>query len=291
MEDLLFRKAMKSKIEWVLFGTGPEMVDSFQKGNLEIGYMGIPPAIVGIDKGVPIKCVAGGHIEGTVMISNQQYKTLDNLNEDQNAVLNQFKGEHVGVTSKGSIHEVILSQYLKQYHLQDDINIHHYAQAEFIALDIKNGKLVAGVGTPALAVFTSTLVNSQIIIPPDKFYPYNPSYGIFFREDVIEDFPEKVEQFLYYHKMASTLLRNHPVEAAAIISKNLAFADANYVKHVIRISPKYCIALSDKFIETSLEFTEKLYDLGYISDKKKVQDIFNLEFIHKVHPEPDHYNI
>ena len=282
---------MKSKIEWVLFGTGPEMVESFEKGELEIGYMGIPPAIVGIDKGVPIKCVAGGHIEGTVMISNQQYKTMDNLNEDQNAVLSQFKGEHVGVTSKGSIHEVILSQYLKQCHLQDDINVHHYAQAEFIALDIKNGNLVAGVGTPALAVFTSTLVNSQIVIPADKFYPYNPSYGIFFREDVIEDFPEKVEKFLYYHKIASTLLRNHPEEAAGIISKNLAFADENYVKNVIKISPKYCIALSDKFIKTSLEFTEKLYDLGYISDMKKVNDIFNLEFVHKIHPEPDHYSI
>ena len=282
---------MKSKIEWVLFGTGPEMVESFEKGELEIGYMGIPPAIVGIDKGVPIKCVAGGHIEGTVMISNQQYKTMDNLNEDQNAVLSQFKGEHVGVTSKGSIHEVILSQYLKQYHLQDDINVHHYAQAEFIALDIKSGKLVAAVGTPALAVFTSTLVNSQIVIPADKFYPYNPSYGIFFREDVIEDFPEKVEKFLYYHKIASTLLRNHPEEAAGIISKNLAFADENYVKNVIKISPKYCIALSDKFIKTSLEFTEKLYDLGYISDMKKVNDIFNLEFVHKIHPEPDHYSI
>ena len=291
MEDLHFSKSMKSKIEWVLFGTGPEMVDSFQKGKLEIGYMGIPPAIVGIDKGVPIKCVAGGHIEGTVMISNQQYKKIDELNGDRNAVLSQFKGEHVGVTSKGSIHEVILSQYLNRYHLQDDINVHHYAQAEFIALDIKSGKLVAGVGTPALAVFTSTLVNSQIIIPADKFYPYNPSYGIFFREDVIEDFPEKVEQFLNYHKIASNLLRNHPEEAAEIISKNLAFADENYVKNVIKISPKYCIALPDKFIKTSLDFTEKLYDLGYISDMKKVNDIFNLEFVHKIHPEPDHYNI
>ena len=291
MEDQQFRKSMKSKIEWVLFGTGPEMVDSFQKGELECGYMGVPPAIVGIDNGVPIKCVAGGHIEGTVMISNQQHKTIDNLNKDHNAVLSQFKGKHVGVTSKGSIHEVILSHYLKQYHLQDDINVHYYTQAEFIALDIKNGKLVAGVGTPALAVFTSTIVNSQIIIPAARFYPYNPSYGIFFREDVIEDFPEKVEKFLYYHKIASTLLRNHPEEAAGIISKNLAFADENYVKNVIKISPKYCIALSDKFIETSLEFTEKLYDLGYISEKKKVKEIFNLDFIYKVHPEPDHYHI
>jgi len=291
MEDSQFRKSMKSKIEWILFGTGPEMVDSFREGNLEIGYMGIPPAVVGIDNGVPIKCVAGGHIEGTVMISNKHYKAIENLGEDQHAVLNQFTGENVGVTSKGSIHEVILSQYLKQYHLENVINVYHYSQAEFIALDMKNGKLVAGVGTPALAVFTSTLADSHIIIPPNKFYPYNPSYGIFFREDIIENFPEKIENFLMYHKKASNLLRDQPKVAAKIISKNLAFVDEKYVKDVLEISPKYCIALSDKFKKTSMEFTQKLYDLGYISEKKKVGDIFISEFIQKVHPEPDHYNI
>jgi NitT/TauT family transport system substrate-binding protein len=291
MEDSNFRKSMKSKIEWILFGTGPEMVNSFRDGNLEIGYMGIPPAIVGIDKGAPIKCVAGGHIEGTVMISNNQYKSIEKLENDQNAVLTQFVGENVGVTSKGSIHEVILSQYLKQYKLEDDVNVYHYSQAEFIALDMKNGKLVAGVGTPALAVFTSMLTDSHIIIPPSKFYPYNPSYGIFFREDIIEDFPEKVKIFLKFHKKASNLLRENPKEAAKIICKHLAFVDDTYVKNVLEISPKYCIALSDNFINTSIEFTQKLYELGYISEKKNVDDIFVAEFIQEVHPEPDHYRI
>ena len=53
---------------WTLFGTGPLMIEAFKEEKLEIGYIGLPPATIGIDQGVPIICVAGGHVEGTIMV-------------------------------------------------------------------------------------------------------------------------------------------------------------------------------------------------------------------------------
>ena len=53
------RSDFNREIRWKLFGTGPAMVKAFQNKELDIGYMGLPPAIIGIEKGAPIKCVAG----------------------------------------------------------------------------------------------------------------------------------------------------------------------------------------------------------------------------------------
>ena len=60
-------KELKLFPEWVLFPTGPAMVEAFAAGSIDLGYIGLPPAMIGIDKGVPLVCIAGGHVEGTVM--------------------------------------------------------------------------------------------------------------------------------------------------------------------------------------------------------------------------------
>jgi NitT/TauT family transport system substrate-binding protein len=251
--------------------------------------MGLPPAIIGIDKEVPIKCVAGGHIEGTIMIASKNYKSLAQLNNNISDAFSQFKGLVIGVPSKGSIHDVILNSYLKKFNLIDDIEVKHYKQAEFIATDMEKGLLEGGVGTPALAVFASTIFDSHLIIPPECLWEYNPSYGIFFNEDIIEQEPEIVLKFLNRNKAASLMLRESPNKAAKIISTTFEILTENYVSAVLRISPKYCITLPEGYVKSTMEFVWTLKDLGYIKKDLKINDIFDFKFIQKVHPEPEHY--
>jgi NitT/TauT family transport system substrate-binding protein len=289
MQNKDFERDLKKEIVWKLFGTGPEMVLAFKNEELDIGYMGLPPAIVGIDKGAPIKCVSGGHIEGTIMVGKKKYQTILQLNNKIYDVLNQFKGKSIGVTSKGSIHEVILSHYLKKYDLLNDIDVKHYGQAEFIALDMKNSIIEAGVGTPALAVFSSTLLESHLIIRAEDLWENNPSYGIFFHTKIIKSEPELIIKFLDHHRRASFTLRDSQSLAAEKIAKTFGIIDKNYAESVLKISPKYCIALSEGFIKATMEFVETLYKLGYIKRELKTDDIFNFNFVRDVHPESPHY--
>ena len=282
---------LKIDINWILFGTGPAMIEAFKNKKLDIGYMGLPPAIIGIDKGVPIKCVAGGHVEGTIMIAKKEYKEMNQLDNNMAEVLSQFKGKLIGVTSKGSIHEVILSHFLKKYDLSNDVEVKNYGQAEFIALNMKKGILDAGVGTPALAVFASTILDSHIIIEPKHLWASNPSYGIFFHENLIENYPDIIIEFLNHHKKASYLLRNSQSLAAEKISKTFEIIDKNYAESVIKISPKYCISLSENYINATMEFVKTLKNLNYIKKELTFENIFEPKFIRKVHPEQDHYSI
>ena len=291
MENKEFKKKFNRDLNWILFGTGPEMVQAFKNKQLEIGYLGLPPAIIGIDNGVRIKCVAGGHVEGTLMIAKKEYKNIKVLRNDIYEVLSQFEGKSIGVTSKGSIHDVILNYYLKENDLLDKVEVKNYDQAEFIAMDLKNGYIEGGVGTPALAVFASSIFNSHIIIPPEYLWRNNPSYGIFFHENLIEKSPELVILILKYHKKASVLLRKNPSKAAKIISRNFKILNSEYVNSILEISPKYCIALSDGYIKSTMEFVNSLFNLGYIKKVCKIEEIFNFQFVNHLHPEKEHYNL
>ena len=278
------------EVRWKLFGTGPAMVKAFHNKKLDIGYMGLPPAIIGIEKEAPIKCVAGGHVEGTIMVASKKYKTMAYLNNNLSEVFSQFIGQTIGVPSKGSIHDVILNFYLKKYSLLDDVEVKHYKQAEFIATDMQKGILEGGVGTPALAVFTSTIFDSHLIIPPEFLWKDNPSYGIFFHEDIIDKEPEIVLKFLNYNKDASLMLRESPTKAAEIISTTFEILTENYVTAVLEISPKYCIALSEGYVKSTMEFVRTLKDLGYMKKELRINDIFDFKFIQEVHPESEHYS-
>ncbi|MFX1571489.1 MAG: ABC transporter substrate-binding protein [Promethearchaeota archaeon] len=280
---------LNMEIYWILFGTGPEMVQAFKNEELDIGYMGLPPAIIGIENEVPIQCVAGGHVEGTIMIGKKEYKNIYQLDENMDETFAQFKGKAIGVPSKGSIHDVILNHYLEKYDLANKIMVKNYKQAEFIALDIDKNILEAGVGTPSLAAFASTIFNSQIIIPPSFLWPYNPSYGIFIHKNLVENRSDIVLKFLIHHKRASSLLRNSPSKAAKLISKNINIISKNYVKSVLKISPKYCISLSEDYVNSTINFVKILYSLHYIKRILKIDEIFNFKFINQVHPEPEHY--
>ena len=284
---------LEKEVSWKLYGTGPSMVDAFRKGDLDIGYMGLPPAVIGIDQGVPIKCVAGGHVEGTIMISPTKYKTIEQKSYMISDVLAQFKGKIIGTPSRGSIHDAIINYYLEKYNLQDEVEVRNYKQAEFIAYDMKKGILQGGIGTPSLAIFAQTMFESCLIIPSEYLLPNNPSYGIFIHENIINNNPELVKIFLKHHKKASELLREDKSKSAEIICQTMDVLNHNtqYVRDVLKISPKYCIALSEGYLKSSEGFINTLHRLGYIKEKLKIEEICNFEFLNEVHPEDDHYNI
>jgi len=290
MKEKKFSKNLKREIEWNLFGTGPEIIDNFRKNLLDLAYIGIPPALIGIDQGVKISCIAGGHIEGTLLIAKKKkYKDYLNLDGNIEKALIQFEEQVIGVPRRGSIHDVLINYLVRKFNLEDHIEIKNYNQPELIALDIKNNRISAGVGTPSLAVFASTLFASQIIIPPEKCFSYNPSYGIIVSTKLANQNPTLINRFLRYHKKAAILLRNRPKKAARKISKSNEFLNKKYIQKIISISPKYCIALSEGYVNSTKQFINIMYRQNYISKKLNIGDIFNFKFIQKIHPEKEHY--
>lgn len=272
--------------KWVLFGGGPPLIDALGRGELDIGYAGLPPAMIGIDHGVRIKCVAGGHMDGTTLVAKSSYKSLGELGNIRDAI-GQFVGQVIAAPPKGSIHDVIVRHLLNENGINAEVR--NFAWSDFIPLAMERGEVAAAVGTPALCVTMKNDLGTKIIMPPDKVWPNNPSYGIVAREEFIEEHPEEIETFLALHKRASALIRNEPDKAAEIVSSTIGFVGPGFVKEIYKISPRYCIALAKEFIDTTMEFVGIMKEMGYLSRALRREEIFETMFIEKIHPEEPHY--
>jgi NitT/TauT family transport system substrate-binding protein len=283
-------KRMRTSAEWRLFPTGPEMIKAFSKNELDIGYIGLPPAMIGIDKGLAIKCVAGGHMEGTVFTAKKDYKTMKELGNVK-ATLTQFKGKIIGTPTKGSIHDVIIRRLLDEHDLQNDVAIRNFEWADQILEAMEDGEVDGGVGTPPLAVLASRLSGAKIILPPTVMWPHNPSYGIVATIDMMRSSRAHVlEDFLKLHEEACNLIRMRSKEAAEISARTLGMVKEDFVLEVYAVSPKYCASLSKEYVDSTLAFVPFLQKTGYISRSLKADDVFDTKFIEKIHVEKPHYD-
>lgn len=270
---------------WKLFASGPDIVKAFANEEIDLAYIGLPPAIIGIDKGIPIICVAGGHVEGTVVISRKEYRALDEL-KNINSVLAQFKGKEIGSPPKGSIHDVIINNAIEQEGL--DIKVRNFPWTDFVLEALVDGDIDAAVGTPPLAVAAGKASGAKIIIPPDALWPNNPSYGIVVRKELL-DLPDTIKDFLELHEKACNFIREYPGGAARIVSRLTGIVDEDFVIESYRISPKYCASLSHDFVDSTMAFLPVLHRLKYISRELSENEIFIRAIIDKVHKGPSHY--
>ncbi|HUK92616.1 MAG TPA: ABC transporter substrate-binding protein, partial [Methanomicrobiales archaeon] len=218
---------------WKLFPSGPDLVNAMQAGELDLGYIGLPPVIIGIDRGLPLKCIAGGHIEGTVMIAGKDVLPLAGC-PGMREFLAQFAGRAVGTPPRGSIHDVIVNELFKE-HGVTDIRVKNYSWADFLPDALREGEIAAAAGTPALAVAARRYSAARLVVPPDRLWPFNPSYGIVVMEDQLlrEDL---LLGFLASHEAACEMIRRDPRSSAAVVARTTGMVDGEFVLEAYRIS-------------------------------------------------------
>ena len=270
--------------EWKLFPTGPAIMNAFKNKEIDLGYVGLPPVMIGLQNGMKLKCVAGGHIEGTVMIAKEKYNSYDDVG-DVKSVLKQFEGKVIGTPTRGSIHDVIIRNLFEN----SDVSIKNYQWADFIPDAISENEIAAGVGTPSLATVADMQLETKIIVPPNKLWPYNPSYGIVVQEDMIKEDEEFILSFITAHEEACNMIRNQPEQAAEIAAEEMGVVDKEFVLKTYSISPRYCAKIPQEYIKSTMDFLPVLKKLGYLKQNLEPEDIFELKFINQVHKEPAHY--
>lgn len=271
-------KHFEIRPSWELFGGGPPIVEALAEGKLDLGYIGLPPVLIGIDRGAGIKCVAGGHMEGTVLVGAPGTKAVDELDGDLTATLAQFEGQTVGVPPKGSIHDIIVGDLIDRLGFGDRIGVKNYKWPDLIVMDMERGHLQVAAGTPALATAAAQDARARVIIPAARLWPNNPSYGIVFRSEMIEKAPCLVSRFLEAHRQAVALLKENPHEAARIVARVVGLVDEEFVLKTSSLSPKYDAVITPEFVESTMAFVPVLRRLKYITGWPAAEDVFDMRF-------------
>ncbi len=263
-------------------------MQAFQRRDLDLAYIGLPPAMIGMDQGIRVVCVAGGHMEGTVMAGKLLRNKLPEAN-GPGSVLRQFRGKTIGVPGKGSIHDVILKHCIERYGAEGEIEVRNFAWADLLTEAVVRDEVSAAMGTPALAAAIKRFAGGQVLIQPSELWPDNPSYGIVVHEDLLERSPDVVERFLGLHEEATAFIRSQPANAAALIADFVGIVDRELVLDALSISPKYCAQLTEAYIASTMKFVPVLRRLGYIRSEIGADRIFFRDLINRVHPGKDHY--
>ncbi|NOX20894.1 MAG: ABC transporter substrate-binding protein [Nitrospirae bacterium] len=271
------------EIDWRLFGTGPAIVEAFKNNQIDMAYIGLPPAIIGIAEGLDIVCIAGGHVEGTVLAAGKD--SLTHKEASLCEILGQFK--RIAVPGKGSIHDLILQAIVSDCKV--NVTVLNMPWADEALESFVKGDADAVIGTPALAQAVITYANGQVVYPPSGLWPYNPSYGILIRRSILYDKYDEVKQFVELHERFTEILRKNPEDVADRISECMAVVDTDFVLNTIRISPCYCAALPEEYIRCTEELMKKQFDLGYIGRAVDLERVFDLSIIKEIHPERHHY--
>ena len=286
MGAALLKKA-DIEAKWTLFPSGPDLVNAMCAAHIDIGYVGLPPAIIGVERGCRLVCVAGGHVEGTVLIGRADVKALDQC-ATMAEFLAQFSGRFIGCPPRGTIHDVIVHELLKEYNIKD-VGVKNYAWSDFMPDALVEGEIAAAAGTPALAVAAQRYYGARMIVPPTRLWPYNPSYGIVVTRETIDQRKGLIRGFLGAHETACEMIRSNPRKCAQIVAHTTGVVDARFVEEVYQISPKYCASLPPEYIASTMKFVDVLTTLGYISRRLTETDIFDTSIISDVHPTPPHY--
>lgn len=285
----LIEKRLGVESEWRLYGTGPAIVEAFAKEEIDLGYLGLPPTMIGIVAGVPLVCIAGGHVEGTLVIGGRALRSLEESGTLEEFLV-QFEGLRVGIPSQGSIHDVIFRHLLERHKIAG-VEIVHYSWADLILHGLRKGDVHAAVGTPPLAVLCEKELGMRVVAGPQGLWPFNPSYGIVAsRRTVDETAPGILEDFLRIHEECCNLLRERPDKAARTVSLALPGVDEAFVRRTLEVSPRYCASLPGSYVRSCLDFGPVMARLGYLVRQPEEREVFDFRFIRKVHPEGHHYS-
>jgi len=275
-------------VEWTLMGTGPAIMKAFGRGELDLAYIGLPPAIIGMEQGIGVVCIAGGHMEGTIMAGKSSWLGFPET-DDLGGVIGQFEGKTIGVPGNGSIHDVILKDAIARYAPGRNITVRNYPWADLVTEAVVQDEVAAAFGTPALAIAIKRFAGGKILVPAAKLWPDNPSYGIVADRSFLSAHRQAVGRFLIAHEEAEAVLRNTPAHAAQAIADHVGIIDREFIFETLQVSPKYCAALTKGYIASTMDFVKALKTLGYIKRELVKDEIFDTSLIETIHPEKDHY--
>lgn len=270
-------------VEYKRYESGPLITQAFAQGDADIGFMGIPPVMIGIDKGVPIKVIASTHSEGSSLIAKSKgYKNLTQLGSIQ-AVLKQFDGKSIGAPGKGSIQDVIIRTELKKAEL--NVTVKNIPIASTLPALLNEGQIEAYVVWPPFEMEGVLKGYGDVVIPSDKLWPYNPCCALVVTEKFEKEHPDTVQKLVELHNYASLFIMSHPEELANAANAELGINNETALAS-IEFSPKYCSLPDDRYINSTMDFVNALKDLGYTTNNLTEDQIFDLKYIKKAHPGP-----
>jgi NitT/TauT family transport system substrate-binding protein len=262
---------------------GPPMIPAFRSQEIDIGFLGGPPAIAAMDKGIDVSIYGFAHMEGSAIIVRKDapYKKVEDL-----------KGKLIAVPVFGSIQDVLTRITLKMHGLEPLKDVKLMEAGELGGVGqlptlLKKGDVDAYVAWPPFNEIPLAKGFGRPLLRPEEMVPFNPCCVIAARNAFVKENPQLFEKIMRITRDASIFSLAYPDEAARSI-KNVVGYDENIAKHSLQFAGNYCVVPSPEAVKTTMNILKDMKELGYIKSDLSEDRVFNLKYATQIHPEAPH---
>ncbi|MDR3291149.1 MAG: ABC transporter substrate-binding protein [Methanobrevibacter sp.] len=249
------------------FNNGGSLMVAIASGHIDIGYVGITPAIASIYKGIPVKIVSSVQNEGSGIVAGKDSNITS---------INDLGGKTIATPGTASIQNVLLTYALKKNGVsKDNVSVIDSLIPSMVNA-LRTKKLDAIVPYEPYVTIPIEDGSGVEIASSNDILPNHPCCVIVAREDFIKTKKSTLKTILDIHENATKfILENTDVAAGLLpdtIVKNV-FVEEKSLRNI-----KFNYGLSEEYINNVMDFINIEIGLGFIKkpiSKEKLFEIIN----------------
>ena len=248
--------------ELVQFNNGGDLMTGMASGEVDIGYGGITPVLSAVEKGVPIKVVAGAQIEGSGIAVSPE-SDIDSPED--------LAGKSIATPGEASIQYMLLQYYLEDNNMStNDMNISAMKVAPMN--DALNANKIDGMLTYEPYVTMAVENGNEMFINSSEILPEHPCCVVAASERFIDENPDNLDTIISIHENATEFILENPDEAAELLPDDIV-ADVEIEKKAIS-GIKFVYGLNETYKQSIMDFMQIEVDLGILEEPIPATDIF-----------------
>lgn len=259
---MLEEKLPDMKIEWVQFGGPTAIREAMLNGEVDFGFMGVGPVLVGISNGMEWKYATGISANEVALVTDKpEINSLADFSKaDRIAILSPGCTQHIllCMLAKEQLGEAnALDQQLVSMSHPDAMNaliadteiVAHFATPPYLQEELKQGMHVVADGEDIIGG-QFTFISGVAMI---EFY---------------ETYPELYDVFIETLNEAIDYINSNPGEAIKILAPLYGLSEEELQEQMSYGGTIYTNAL-----ENVGPLKKAMYEMGYISEDFAVEDI------------------
>lgn len=186
-------------LDLVKYNNGNDLMKGMKDGEIDIGYVGIAPALYYIGNGGTAKIISSAQNEGSGLVVNPNsgiYSASD------------LSGKSIAIPGEGSIQELLLSYYLKENGLSNkDLKISTNKASSMN--DALNNNEIDGAMTFQPYVTIGVSNGNTLLVNSSEILPNHPCCVVVASDDFIQNHGDQVEKVISIHKQATKFINDN----------------------------------------------------------------------------------
>ena len=242
------------------YATGIRLASALARGDIQVAYICLSPAILAYSRGVPIKIVAGTHKYGYGLVTQPEITNISDL-----------AGKTIGCVREGAPADLLLNCMIEEYKLKD-VKIRRMNPLKHVVA-LETGRIDAAF----LPEHHATVAESKgfyMLIKSQDLWPDMQGSVLVVKTDLIENDPETVRKLVWVTQKATNWLNENP-DSTTIILANVLDTEPE----VINRSMSRLNYTTDIDAESVQEMIDCMAKLGYIEEGVRADEILDTRFL------------